>query len=198
MFAEIWSVAWQAAYRALTHAVTRRKYGALGRRSCVLRPQHLTNPRFMFIGDDVVVREGARIEAIRHYGEHSFNPRITIGDRTFAEYRLHIACANRVEIGSDVLFAGDVFISDLQHGFGGPGRHPLNEPISVKSVRIGNGCWIGERACIMPGVELGDGCVVGANAVVTKSFPAYSIVAGVPARKLRDVEPATNASTTQS
>lgn len=198
MFGEMRSVVSQAAYRALVHAVTRWKYGALGRRSCVLRPQHLTNPRFVFIGDDVVVREGSRIEAIRHYGDRSYTPRISIGDRTFAEYRLHIACANRVEIGSDVLFAGDVFISDLQHGFGGPGRHPLRQPISVKSVRIGNGCWIGERACIMPGVELGDGCVVGANAVVTKSFPPYSIVAGVPARKLRDADAATSVSTTQS
>lgn len=49
---------------------------------------------------------------------------------------------------------------------------------------IGDGCWIGEGACILKGVELGENCVVGANAVVTKSFPAGSVLGGVPARRI--------------
>lgn len=51
--------------------------------------------------------------------------------------------------------------------------------------RIGRNCFIGGRALILPGVEIGDGCVVGAGAVVTKSVPAGSIVAGNPARIIR-------------
>ena len=51
--------------------------------------------------------------------------------------------------------------------------------------RIGRNCFIGGRALILPGVEIGDGCVVGAGAVVTKSVPAGSIVAGNPARVIR-------------
>lgn len=52
-------------------------------------------------------------------------------------------------------------------------------------VTIGNDVWIGQNAVIMPGVTVGDGAVIGANAVVTRDVPAYSIVAGVPARALR-------------
>ena len=50
------------------------------------------------------------------------------------------------------------------------------------TVRIGDGCWLGARVVILKDVTLGDRCVVGAGAVVTKSYPAGSVIAGVPAK----------------
>lgn len=55
-----------------------------------------------------------------------------------------------------------------------------------KPVTIGNDVWIGHGAVVMPGVSIGDGAVVGANAVVTRDVAPYTIVAGVPARRIRD------------
>ena len=60
----------------------------------------------------------------------------------------------------------------------------LVEP--YKEVLIGNDVWIGERAMILGGVKVGDVAVVGAGAIVTKDVPPCSIVAGVPARVIRD------------
>jgi phosphonate metabolism protein (transferase hexapeptide repeat family) len=54
------------------------------------------------------------------------------------------------------------------------------------SVEIGNDVWIGHGAIVLPGVSIGDGAVVAAGAVVTRSVAPYAIVAGVPARPLRD------------
>ena len=50
-----------------------------------------------------------------------------------------------------------------------------------KSIKIGERCWIGANAVILPGVEIGDNVIVGAGAVVTKSFPSNSILIGTPA-----------------
>lgn len=54
-----------------------------------------------------------------------------------------------------------------------------------KTVKIGNDVWIGQRAMIMGGVHIGNGAVVGAGAIVTKDVPPYAIVAGVPARIIK-------------
>ena len=56
---------------------------------------------------------------------------------------------------------------------------------SKHAVKIGNDCWIGERAFIVGGVEIGDGAVVLANAVVTKDVPPYAIVGGIPAQVIK-------------
>jgi acetyltransferase-like isoleucine patch superfamily enzyme len=59
-------------------------------------------------------------------------------------------------------------------------------------IRIGQGCWIGHGAAIVCGsgeLVLGRNCVVGANAVITKSFPPYSIIVGCPAKVLRQYDP---------
>lgn len=51
---------------------------------------------------------------------------------------------------------------------------------------IGNDVWIGDSVIILPGVQVGDGAVVGAGSVVTKNVPPYTIVGGVPAKKIKD------------
>lgn len=55
-----------------------------------------------------------------------------------------------------------------------------------RHTRIGANCFIGGRSLIMPGVEIGDGCIVGAGAIVTRSVGPRCIVAGNPARVIRE------------
>lgn len=72
------------------------------------------------------------------------------------------------------------------------GSKPLKKayPRIVKEVRIGRGVWIGApNVVILPGVTIGDYSVVAAGAVVTKNVPSYTVVGGVPARVIKQLNP---------
>ena len=90
-----------------------------------------------------------------------------------------------VTIGDDCVMGPDVVIMATSHGY-----DRTDIPIRLqggweKPIRIGNDVWIGTRVVILPGVEIGDHCIVAAGAVVTKSFPPYSVIAGVPAKLVK-------------
>jgi acetyltransferase-like isoleucine patch superfamily enzyme len=111
--------------------------------------------------------------------------RIRIGDGNYFNRNVMIDACGQVEIGDENMFGPDIYITDSNHKFG-PGISPKDSPMQAGRVKIGNRCWIGAKAVILKDVELGDGCVVSAGAVVTRSFPAGSVVAGVPARVMPD------------
>jgi acetyltransferase-like isoleucine patch superfamily enzyme len=109
--------------------------------------------------------------------------RIRIGNGNYFNRNVMIDACGCVEIGDDNMFGPDVYITDSNHTHG-CGLLPKEMPMQVGCVKIGNQCWIGAKTVILKDVHLGDRCVVGAGAVVVRSFPADSIIAGVPAHIL--------------
>jgi carbonic anhydrase/acetyltransferase-like protein (isoleucine patch superfamily) len=94
-----------------------------------------------------------------------------------------------VSIGEGCLFARNVTIITSTHQIYGDGTIRENDAAfrasgqrNVQPVDIGDDCWLGMNTVVLMGVKLGKGTVVGANAVVTKSFPDYAIIGGVPAK----------------
>lgn len=85
---------------------------------------------------------------------------------------------NGIFIGDRTIFAPGVKVISADHEQGELSTHKKEEPI-----RIGNDCWIGANAVILPGVTIGDHTIVAAGAVVTKSFPnSNQVLKGVPAQ----------------
>jgi acetyltransferase-like isoleucine patch superfamily enzyme len=107
--------------------------------------------------------------------------RIRIGSGNYFNRDVMLDACGLIEIGDDNMFGPGVYVTDSNHRFE-HGESPKSLPMDVGRVKIGDRCWIGARAVILKDVELGDECVVGAGAVVTRSFPAGSVVVGVPAR----------------
>lgn len=60
--------------------------------------------------------------------------------------------------------------------------------VYARPVSIGDDCWIGLGATVLPGVTIGNGCTIGAGSLVTKNIPAFSVAYGVPARVVEEVE----------
>lgn len=92
--------------------------------------------------------------------------------------------AAKVKIGHHVSIAQNVNIM----ADSGPNASVVMQQlfqIEKAAISIGDHCWIGASAIIMPAVQLGDFCIVAASSYVNKSFPAYSIIGGTPAKLIR-------------
>lgn len=120
---------------------------------------------FVGAGTDIRVFEGGNLE---------LNSGYTNG-------YTQIVCAKSIKIGKDVAIAREVIIRDTDaHEIVGKEHEP------IKPVVIGNHVWIGAKAMIMKGVTIGEGAIVAAGAVVTKDVPPKTIVAGVPAKVIKE------------
>jgi acetyltransferase-like isoleucine patch superfamily enzyme len=124
------------------------------------------------VGDSVMIEGGARLLAIRQ-------GIIKIGGYNYIEGAA-ISATLSIEIGNYVAISNNVLIID-HDGYGMDGNTALEKP-----VKIGNHVWIGLRATILKGVTVGDNSIIGAGAVVANDIAPNSIVAGNPARKIRD------------
>lgn len=122
----------------------------------------------------------------------SAEPAIVIDDNCAIGTNTIISARNLIHIERDVLIAQWVLIVDHNHAY-----EDINIPIVKQGIteggriRIGQGSWIGRGAVILcPKGELtiGRNCVVAANSVVTRSIPDYSLVAGLPARIIRQYD----------
>lgn len=106
---------------------------------------------------------------------------LAIGDNSAIGLGCYLSCLERVTIGSRVLMGPGVMIYTSNHVWNPAERTYFRQGETLAPVSIGDDAWIGARAIILPGVVIGKGCTVAAGAVVTRSTPDYSTVAGVPA-----------------
>ena len=117
------------------------------------------------------------------------NARIWIGDHSGLS-GVVICAATSVQIGQRVLIGANCTITDTDfHPLSPEARqiHRTRGAVS-KPIAVGNDVFVGAHAIVLKGTTLGDGCVVGAGAVVSGTFPARSIVAGNPARVVKEVD----------
>ena len=136
------------------------------------------HPENISLGEDIYVGHQAILKGY-HLNEMSIGDGCWIGQQCFFH------SAGGLFIGKEVGIGPGVRILTSQHDVYQDREMPiLHRPITFAPVRIGAGSDLGTGATILPGVELGECVQVGAGAVVTRSFPSYSIVAGVPAKRL--------------
>jgi len=110
---------------------------------------------------------------------------VIIGDHT--RIGLHNTIIGPVTIGSHVNLAQGITVTALNHNFEAPERRIDEQGVSTQQVTIGDDIWIGANAVVLPGVTVGNHCVIAAGAVVTKDVPPHSLVAGVPAKIIKQI-----------
>jgi maltose O-acetyltransferase len=116
----------------------------------------------------------------------SYGQNIHIGDHVFLNVLCTILDTNRVRIGHHVMIGPAVQIYTAAHLLEAEGR---NQGLEVgKPIEIEDNVWIGGGALLLPGVRIGRNAVVGAGAVVSRDVPPSTVVAGNPARVLREIK----------
>src|SRR3954465_10369306 len=121
--------------------------------------------------------------------------RVRIGEGTFLNIGVMIAAMALVEIGSHCMLANGCFVTDGNHRFDDPTQPVTWQGFTSKGpTRIGDNVWCGANVVVTSGVTIGARSVIGANAVVTTDVPEGAIAAGAPARVLRPIAWARDAS----
>jgi lipopolysaccharide O-acetyltransferase len=150
--------------------------------------RQLEGAEFISVGDYSNIYPGAWLGAFPNHmpGGHTAPPSIEIQNRVHIGFFACITVINSVVIENGSVISDYFYASDHTHGhdprLGSPAMQPL---ISKGPVRISRNCFLGYRVTVLPGVTLGESCVVGAHSVVTKSFPAFTMLAGSPARPIK-------------
>jgi len=154
-------------------------YQHRGRHSVIYRSVRMDTPpyRKFHLGDYSVIESYSCIN--NAVGD------VIIGDHT--RVGLHNTIIGPVTIGSHVNLAQGITVTALNHNFGETGKRIDEQGVTTNPVVIGNDIWIGTNAVVLPGITIGNHSVVAAGAVVTKDVPPHSLVAGVPARIIKQI-----------
>lgn len=111
---------------------------------------------------------------------------ITIGRDSFLNVGCFLDSSNApVRIGSGVRFGMEVMLVTSHHTLGDHTQRAAAP--AAAPVTIGDGCWLGARVVVMPGVEIGPGCVIASGSVVTEDCTANGLYAGAPAVRKKDL-----------
>lgn len=154
-------------------------YQHRGKHSVVHRSARMDTPpyRKFSLGDYSVIESFACIN--NAVGD------VIIGDHT--RIGLHNTIIGPVTIGCHVNLAQGITVTALNHNFEDSDKRIDEQGVSTTPVTIEDDIWIGANAVILPGVTIGNHSVVAAGAVVTKNVPPHSLVAGVPAKIIKQI-----------
>ena len=154
-------------------------YQHRGKHSVIHRSARMDTPpyRLFSLGDYSVVESFACIN--NAVGD------VIIGNHT--RIGLHNTIIGPVKIGNNVNLAQGITVTALNHNFSDSNKRIDEQGVSTSPVIIEDDVWIGANAVVLPGVTIGNHCVVAAGAVVTKDVPPHSLVAGVPAKVIKQI-----------
>ncbi len=141
----------------------------------------LTNNAKLEIGDNCVIDDSVRFVLTKP------NPRVVLGDQVALSYGCIVAAKSTITIGDYSRIGVGVIIRDNTHDYK-KGTLLLQSDATIKPITIGSNVWICDRAVIFPGVTIGDDAVIAVNSVVSKDVPAGTLVAGQPARVIKEID----------
>jgi len=163
--------------------LTRWQYGNVGRHSYIGKTLFVQRKKNLFVGENTRIYPGMRAEMVEDSAS------VKIGDNVSIGQNFHVVSNNtELRIGNNVTISANVFVSNVNHDYHEIDVHSLEQKLIPLETSIGDYCFIGYGAVILPGTRLGKQCIVGANSVVKGEFPDYCVIAGSPAKIIKQYD----------
>ena len=135
------------------------------------------------IGNNSGIGAFSRVEISQSF--NNIGSAINIGNNVGIGPYASLGGAGGLDIGDECIIGPYLSCHPENHNFQELETAIRLQGVSRKGIRIGANCWIGAKVSILDGVQIGKGCVIAAGAVVTTSFPDYSVIGGVPAKLIK-------------
>lgn len=155
-------------------------------------PFDLRGRRYVDFGKSLTLGRGCRFDV---FDNQRGTPSLVFGEHVQLNDYVHLVAMDSITIGSHVLMASHIFISDNSHGSykgdaldSDPTTPPIKRDYPTAPVSIGDNTWICEGVVIMPGTRIGKGCVIGAHSIVRGEIPDYTVAAGNPAKVIKQYD----------
>lgn len=159
-----------------------RSFKFFGRKVSLTSPDIIEGAQYISLHNNVTVGRKSWLLALKLRGH---NPEIVINPGTYIGRFAHVVAVDTITVGSNVLIADKVYISDNIHDFQNVRLPIMQQPIVFKGkVSIGENSWIGENVSVI-GASVGRHCVIGANSVVTSDIPDFCVAVGSPAKVIK-------------
>ena len=136
------------------------------------------------LGNRVTIGKHAIIRPSNIYGG-AIGAGLKVGDHSNIGPYSYIGCSGKITIGNNVMISPRVSIYAENHVFDDANIPMKEQGVTQSAVTIEDDCWIAANSIILAGVTIGKGSVIAAGSVVTKSVPPYCVVAGVPAKVIK-------------
>lgn len=111
---------------------------------------------------------------------------LKVGKGSSCNYKCFFDLGSDITIGENCNISYQVTFVNSSHEVGSSEKRAKGG--FAKSITVGNGCWIGANATIMPSVTIGDGCIIGTGAIVTKNCEPNGLYVGIPAKRIKELE----------
>jgi acetyltransferase-like isoleucine patch superfamily enzyme len=189
------------ALQALRGVVKFRSVVFVGPRVRVRGKNRLTLARGVYIGDDTIVdargTRGVSLAPGSRLGRHGIitttshlslmGVGVSIGKRSGIGDFFHIGASGGLHVGEDVIVGPYFLVHSQEHNYLDPEKPIRDQGTTQSEVIIGDNCWIGSRVTLLAGTQLGPRTVVASGAVVRGAHPGNEILAGIPAKPIKQI-----------
>ena len=147
--------------------------------------KHLSKCRYIKIGKNCRIRRNVTLNCYNKYNNQKLSPKLLIGNNVYINSNFIGLISTNIIIEDNVTIGPNVSLISHSHGLDPNTKSYIDNDLDIAPIKLKDGCWLGDKVIVLPGVTIGKKSIIGAGSVVTKSIDDYCIAVGNPCRVIK-------------